>query len=226
MSSRGAARFLQIRRPRHGERRTGRRSDTDVQDGGPRNGASRPRPEPAGEGAMSGIDPRAIVSPSREIGNGRSQSAPSPSSATKSSWATVALSSPTRWCSGPSTIRPRQSFLSRFRVVGGDPQDLTYTGQRARLEVGDANEFREFCTVQPRHDQGRRRHAHRQPQFDHGLRAHRATIACIGNHVILTNGAQLAGHIMVEDYAGDQRVLPGAPIRAHRRATHTSARTR
>jgi UDP-N-acetylglucosamine acyltransferase len=34
-----------------------------------------------------------------------------------------------------------------FTVVGGDPQDYTYTGQPVTLEVGDANEFREFSTV-------------------------------------------------------------------------------
>ncbi len=61
----------------------------------------------------------------------------------------------------------------RFAIVGGDPQDLTYSGQRVRLEVGESNEFREFCTVHRGTIKGGGVDSHRQPQLDHGLRAHR-----------------------------------------------------
>src|ERR1700740_127661 len=47
---------------------------------------------------------------------------------------------------GPSRLG-RDNRIYPFAVIGGDPQDLTYKGERVSLEVGDANEFREFCTV-------------------------------------------------------------------------------
>jgi UDP-N-acetylglucosamine acyltransferase len=47
---------------------------------------------------------------------------------------------------GPARLG-RENRVYPFAVVGGDPQDLTYKGERVSLEVGDANEFREFCTV-------------------------------------------------------------------------------
>ena len=138
--------FLQARRPRHGERRTGRRSHDDVQDGGPRSRSSR---LPA-EARRRRRDER-NRSPGRrfalgEAGKGRSQSAPTPSSATKSSWAMAAFSSITPSCRVPPRSAATITSIPSA-IVGGDPQDLTYTGQRVTLEVGDANEFREFCTV-------------------------------------------------------------------------------
>ncbi len=35
----------------------------------------------------------------------------------------------------------RENHVYSFCVVGGDPQDLNITGERATLEVGDANGF-------------------------------------------------------------------------------------
>jgi UDP-N-acetylglucosamine acyltransferase len=101
---------------------------------------------------------------------------------------------------GPSTFG-RDNHVHSFAIVGGDPQDLTYTGQRVRLEVGDSNEFREFCTVH----RGTIKGGGATRVGSHNLimaYAHIGHDCVIGNHVILTNGAQLAGHIVVEDYAG------------------------
>ncbi len=47
---------------------------------------------------------------------------------------------------GPARLG-RDNRLYSFCVIGGDPQDLTYKGERVSVEVGDANQFREFCTV-------------------------------------------------------------------------------
>ena len=86
-------------------RRTRRRSHADVQDGRlakpdgtpgrPRNVAPR---KPLDEASrMSEIDPRASIAPTARLGNGV-QSAPSPSSATKSNSAKAASSIRTPWC--------------------------------------------------------------------------------------------------------------------------------
>ncbi len=101
---------------------------------------------------------------------------------------------------GPSTFG-RNNHVHSFAIVGGDPQDLTYTGQRVRLDVGESNEFREFCTVH----RGTIKGGGATRIGSHNLimaYAHIGHDCVIGNHVILTNGAQLAGHIVVEDYAG------------------------
>src|SRR6202162_3821230 len=47
---------------------------------------------------------------------------------------------------GPARLG-RGNHVYSFSVIGGDPQDLTYRGERVSLEIGDANEFREFSTV-------------------------------------------------------------------------------
>jgi len=148
---------------------------------------------------MSAIDPRAVVSPSAKLGNCVQVGA----------FAIVGdevelgdgcVVEPHAVVSGPSTFGRKNHFFS-FSIVGGDPQDLTYTGQRVRLEVGDENEFREFCTVH----RGTIKGGGVTRLGSHNLimaYAHIGHDCQIGNHVILTNGAQLAGHSVVEDYAG------------------------
>jgi UDP-N-acetylglucosamine acyltransferase len=148
---------------------------------------------------MSEIDPRAVVSPSAKLGNCVQVGA----------FAVVGdevelgdgcVVEPHAVVNGPSTFGRKNHFFS-FSIVGGDPQDLTYTGQRVRLEVGDENEFREFCTVH----RGTIKGGGVTRLGSHNLimaYAHIGHDCQIGNHVILTNGAQLAGHSVVEDYAG------------------------
>ncbi len=148
---------------------------------------------------MSDIDPRAIVSPSARLGCGVKIGA----------GAVVGddvelgdgcILDPHAVVQGPSKLG-RKNHVFSFAIVGGDPQDLTYTGQRVCLEVGDENEFREFCTVH----RGTNKGGGYTRVGSHNLimaYAHIGHDCQIGNHVILTNGAQLAGHSVVEDYAG------------------------
>jgi UDP-N-acetylglucosamine acyltransferase len=148
---------------------------------------------------MSAIDPRAVVSPLAKLGNCVQVGA----------FAVVGdevelgdgcVVEPHAVVNGPSTFGRKNHFFS-FSIVGGDPQDLTYTGQRVRLEAGDENEFREFCTVH----RGTIKGGGVTRLGSHNLimaYAHIGHDCQIGNHVILTNGAQLAGHSVVEDYAG------------------------
>jgi UDP-N-acetylglucosamine acyltransferase len=148
---------------------------------------------------MSEIDSRAIVSPSARIASGV-RIGPFVVVGDEVELGEGCVLDPHAVVKGPSTFG-RNNHVHSFAIVGGDPQDLTYTGQRVRLEVGESNEFREFCTV------------HRGTIKGGGATrigsnnlimayAHIGHDCMIGNHVILTNGAQLAGHIVVEDYAG------------------------
>ncbi|MFN3165921.1 MAG: acyl-ACP--UDP-N-acetylglucosamine O-acyltransferase [Phycisphaeraceae bacterium] len=85
-------------------------------------------------------------------------------------------------------------------VLGGDPQDLKFAGEDSRLTIGDRNEIREHVTI------------HKGTDADTGVTtigddnlimayAHIAHDCVIGNHVIITNAVQLAGHVLVEDHA-------------------------
>jgi UDP-N-acetylglucosamine acyltransferase len=148
---------------------------------------------------MTEIDPRAIVSPTAKLGDGVRVGA----------FAVVGddvelgdgcILEPHAVVMGPSTFG-RDNHVHSFAIVGGDPQDLTYTGQRVCLKVGDLNTFREFCTVH----RGTIKGGGSTRVGSHNLimaYAHVGHDCVIGDHVILTNGAQLAGHIVVEDYAG------------------------
>jgi UDP-N-acetylglucosamine acyltransferase len=87
-----------------------------------------------------------------------------------------------------------------FSSLGEAPQDKKYRGEETRLEIGDRNVIREFCTfnVGTVQDAGVTRLGN-----DNWIMAyvHLAHDCQIGNHTIFANNAQIAGHVHVEDYA-------------------------
>jgi UDP-N-acetylglucosamine acyltransferase len=87
-----------------------------------------------------------------------------------------------------------------FASIGGDPQDKKYAGEPTRLEIGDRNTIREFCTFSTGtvQDAGVTRMGH-----DNWVMAyvHLAHDCVVGNHTILANSVQLAGHVQVDDWA-------------------------
>jgi UDP-N-acetylglucosamine acyltransferase len=94
-----------------------------------------------------------------------------------------------------------------FAVVGAGPQDLSFKGEQTRLEIGDHNEIREYVTI------------HRGTIKGGGLTkvgsnclimayAHIAHDCFIGDSVIMANAATLAGHVIVEDFAGVGALSP------------------
>lgn len=85
-------------------------------------------------------------------------------------------------------------------VVGGDPQDLKFKGEETDLIVGDRTRIGEFATVNRGTGVGGGK---TQIGNDCMLMAyvHVAHDCIIGNNVVITNSAQLAGHIHIEDHA-------------------------
>lgn len=84
--------------------------------------------------------------------------------------------------------------------LGAEPQDKKYAGEPTRLEIGDGNTIREFCsfnvgTVQ---DGGVTRVGD-----DNWVMAyvHIAHDCQVGSHTIFANNATLAGHVEVGDWA-------------------------
>jgi UDP-N-acetylglucosamine acyltransferase len=100
---------------------------------------------------------------------------------------------------GATRIGARNHFESHCSV-GAPPQDLKYSGEETRLEVGDGNRFREFVTI------------HRGTPGGGGITrigsnslfmayAHVAHDCRVGSQTIFANAATLAGHVEVGDFA-------------------------
>jgi UDP-N-acetylglucosamine acyltransferase len=100
---------------------------------------------------------------------------------------------------GPARIG-RENRIYPQAAIGFDPQDLKFQGEEVRLEIGDRNQFREFCTI------------HRGTAKGGGVTrigndnlfmvyAHVAHDCQVGNRVIFANNATLAGHVEVHDDA-------------------------
>jgi len=99
---------------------------------------------------------------------------------------------------GPTRIGAHNAFFP-FCSVGMAPQDLSYAGERTRLEIGDHNVIREFVTI----NRGTVKGGGLTRVGNHVLvmaYTHIAHDCRVGNHVILANAATLGGHVMVEDW--------------------------
>lgn len=100
---------------------------------------------------------------------------------------------------GHTTIGERNRFFPGS-VIGGEPQDIGYSGSATRVEIGDDNLFREGVTVNRGADKedGITRIGHRNFLM---ANAHVAHNCHVGSNVILCNGSLLGGHVHVHDYA-------------------------
>jgi UDP-N-acetylglucosamine acyltransferase len=83
-------------------------------------------------------------------------------------------------------------------VVGGEPQDFKFHGERSSLEIGDDNMIREFCTLHRASGEGETTRIGSRNFFMVGC--HVAHNCVIGNDNIFANEVALAGHIVVEDH--------------------------
>ncbi|MDR2166080.1 MAG: acyl-ACP--UDP-N-acetylglucosamine O-acyltransferase [Zoogloeaceae bacterium] len=94
----------------------------------------------------------------------------------------------------------RENRIYQFSSLGEAPQDKKYAGEPTRLEIGDNNTIREFCTfnVGTVHDAGVTRIG-----SDNWIMAyvHIAHDCQVGDHTIFANNAQLAGHVHIDDWA-------------------------
>jgi UDP-N-acetylglucosamine acyltransferase len=90
--------------------------------------------------------------------------------------------------------------IFHFVSLGEMPQDKKYAGEPTRLEIGDGNTIREFCTFNTGtvQDSGVTRIG-----SDNWIMAyvHIAHDCQVGSHVIMANNAALAGHVQVGDHA-------------------------
>jgi len=90
--------------------------------------------------------------------------------------------------------------IASFASIGTDPQDLKYKGEPTRLEIGGRNTFREFVTVNRGTAGGGGVTTIGDENFFMAY-THVAHDCHVGSQTIFGNGATLAGHVTVEDYA-------------------------
>lgn len=100
---------------------------------------------------------------------------------------------------GPATIGQGNKIF-QFSSLGEIPQDKKFTGEDSQLVIGNNNTIREFCTI------NRGTNANQGSTVignDNWIMAyvHIAHDCIIGNNTIFSNGASLAGHVVVDDYA-------------------------
>lgn len=82
-------------------------------------------------------------------------------------------------------------------IVGGDPQDLKFHGERTYVEIGENTVLREFVTVNRGTSESERTVVGRSCLLM--SYTHLAHDCHVGDHVIISNGSQVAGHVLIED---------------------------
>lgn len=100
---------------------------------------------------------------------------------------------------GPTSIGENNRIF-QFASLGAAPQDKKYAGEPTRLEIGNNNTIREFCTFNRGtvQDAGVTRIGN-----DNWIMAyvHIAHDCQVADHTILANNASLAGHVHMDDFA-------------------------
>jgi UDP-N-acetylglucosamine acyltransferase len=86
-----------------------------------------------------------------------------------------------------------------FASIGTQTQDLKFKGAVTFVEIGDSTTLREYVTVNSGTNEG---DVTRVGSRCHIMAySHIAHQCIVGNNVIISNGVQLAGHVIIEDGA-------------------------
>src|SRR6185437_15084031 len=100
---------------------------------------------------------------------------------------------------GPARIGANNRFFP-FCAIGIEPQDLTYKGEKTGVEIGNHNVVREYVTI----NRGTAKGGGTTRVGSNTLLmaySHIGHDSVIGDRAMLINGATLAGHVTVEEWA-------------------------
>ena len=172
------------------------------------------------------IDPRAIVSPKARLAAGV-EVGPYTVIGDDVEIGEGTWVGPHAVINGPTTIG-QDCKIFQFASIGDAPQDKKYKGEPTRLEVGDRNVFREFCTI------------NRGTASGHGVTrigdenlfmayAHVAHDCVVGDKCVMANYSVLAGHVEIGDWvilAGYAGVHQFCKVGAHAFLGNNAAVTR
>ena len=98
------------------------------------------------------------------------------------------------------TTMGEDNHIYSYAAVGGEPQDLKFHGEKSQLIIGNRNRIREFTTL------------HRGTEAGGGVTrvgdnnllmayVHIAHDCKLGNNIIISNSSQIAGEVVIDDYA-------------------------
>ena len=94
----------------------------------------------------------------------------------------------------------RRCQILQFASIGEAPQFLGYRGEKTSLQIGDQNIIREFVTLHRGTPHGGGKTVIGNNNYFMAY-CHVAHDCQIGNDIIMSNAATLAGHIVIEDRA-------------------------
>jgi UDP-N-acetylglucosamine acyltransferase len=96
-----------------------------------------------------------------------------------------------------NTVIGKNCEIFTGAVIGSQPQDLKYKGEKSFLEIGDNNIIREYCTFNPGTGEGGKTVVGSNNLFM--AYAHVAHDCRVGSHCVIANSGTLAGHVTIED---------------------------
>jgi len=172
------------------------------------------------------IDPRAIIAPDAELGEGVEVGAYSIIGAGVKIGAGTWVG-PHAVINGPTTLG-RENRVFQFASVGDAPQDKKYRGEPTRLEVGDRNVFREFCSVN-RGTVGGRGVTRIGDENLFMAYSHVGHDCIVGSHCVMSNCTALAGHVELGDWvilSGYSGIHQFCKVGAHSFLANNAAVTR
>jgi UDP-N-acetylglucosamine acyltransferase len=94
----------------------------------------------------------------------------------------------------------RDNVIYPHVVIGGEPQDISYTGSATQVVIGDENTIREGVTINrgSEKEDGFTRIGHKNFLM---ACCHVAHDCKLGSHIIIANGSLLGGHVHIDDFA-------------------------
>lgn len=84
-------------------------------------------------------------------------------------------------------------------VIGTEPQDLKYRGEKTTVEIGEETVLREYCTIHRGSSHRKKTTIGKRNYFM--AYCHAGHDCVIGDNVIMANAVNLGGHVVVEDFA-------------------------
>ena len=106
----------------------------------------------------------------------------------------------------PGSRLAKNVIVAHGAIIGSVPQDLKFKGEPTTAEIGEGTTIREYVTVNRGTDWRRRTTVGKNCLIM--TYAHVAHDCDIGDNVIMANSVNLAGHIVVEDFAIIGGVVP------------------
>lgn len=93
-----------------------------------------------------------------------------------------------------------ENFIQAGAVLGGPPQDHSYRESDTRLQIGNHNRIGEYATISLGTEKGGGVTRIGSHNFIMAY-AHLGHDCQLADQIVITNGTQLAGHVVVEEHA-------------------------